>query len=102
MDTLYLVFKDRFSIQAWMYPNPSSCLTDELFSPQANAHSNQSPLPCQALYIKSALKRLRTTCAPNFRPNDFEFGSIVRRQPRSLVSSPLPDLGGLTWSRDPQ
>src|SRR6266516_1943593 len=102
MDTLYLVFKDRFSIQAWMHPNPSSCLTDELFSPQANAHSNQSPLTCQALYTLIRPQAVAHHLAANFRPNCFEFGSIVRRESLSPASTPFPDLGRLTRSRNPQ
>ena len=51
MDTLYLVFKDRF--QYSLYLNSFRCPIDDNFSPQAKRHLNELPLACQAHFSHS-------------------------------------------------
>jgi hypothetical protein len=51
MDTLYLVFKDRFQLLRIQYSwslNSFRCPIDDNFSPQAKRHLNELPLACQA------------------------------------------------------
>lgn len=101
MDTLYLVFKDRFSIRPWMLPNRFSCSMDGLFSPQANAHSNESLLTCQA----HCAKRIKRDCAALF-PSIFAgptHGTVLNLpECRTYFLLPLFSFRGLPWRCDPQ
>ena len=54
MDTLYLVFKDRFQLIESGFgclPVRFRCLTDDFFSPQAKRHITESCLTCQAVFF---------------------------------------------------
>jgi hypothetical protein len=70
MDTLYLVFKDRFQFgKPDLVARPARlvanfpkilflricqlCLIDDFFSPQAKRHITESPFSCQALFHHS-------------------------------------------------
>jgi hypothetical protein len=66
MDTLYLVFKDRFqsyeSIINWIR---FSCPTDDNSSPQAKRHSTELLFTCQALFsFLQTIFRDETTALP--------------------------------------
>jgi hypothetical protein len=47
MDTLYLVFKDRFQVQRLPLIEPAHAPSDDIFSPQAKRHTTYMLSTCQ-------------------------------------------------------